>query len=80
MPARSATLASSRNAVRAIREAHDPSQEELATRCGLHRTYVGDIERGERNPSYESIVKLATGLGVSGSDVLAHAERRSRSR
>jgi len=41
------------------------SQEELAWRAGLHRSYVADIERGARNPSLESIEKLARALEIS---------------
>jgi CheY-like chemotaxis protein len=41
------------------------SQEVLADRAGLHRTYVSDIERGARNPSLESIQRLAAALEVS---------------
>lgn len=40
------------------------SQEELAARAQLHRTYIGDIERGARNLSLENIAKVAKGLGL----------------
>ena len=51
--------------VRAWRARRAISQEELAARAGLHRTYVADIERGARNVSLGSIEKLATALEVS---------------
>ena len=51
--------------VRALRGARGLSQEELARKAGLHRTYVGGIERGERNISLINIEKLAMALGVS---------------
>ena len=47
------------------------SQEELAGRAGLHRTYVSDVERGARNVSLESIEKLANALEVSISALFA---------
>ena len=40
------------------------SQEELADRAGIHRTYIGGIERGERNPTLTMIHRLARALGV----------------
>jgi len=49
------------------------SQEELADRAGLHRTYVSDVERGARNLSLESIEKLATALELSISGLFERA-------
>jgi len=46
------------------------SQEELAAKAGLHRTYMSDIERGKRNVSIENIEKIAKALGVKSSDLL----------
>jgi transcriptional regulator with XRE-family HTH domain len=51
------------------------SQEELAYRAGVHRTYVGGIERGERNITVLSLEKIATGLEVAPSELLAEVER-----
>jgi CheY-like chemotaxis protein len=52
-------------AIKAERSALGISQEELASRAGLHRTYVSDLERGARNPSLESVEKLAQALELS---------------
>jgi len=47
----------------------DLSQENLAERADLHRTYIADIERGVRNVSLKNIEKLARALGVSVADL-----------
>src|SRR3954469_7355884 len=52
-------------AVRTERKRLGISQEELAGRAGLHRTYVADIERGARNLSLANIEKLARALGTT---------------
>jgi CheY-like chemotaxis protein len=52
-------------AIKAERSALGISQEELAYRADLHRTYVSDVERGVRNPSLESVEKLAHALELS---------------
>lgn len=53
------------NAVRTARVAAELTQEELADRSGLDRSYIGGVERGERNPTLMAIDKIAGGLGVS---------------
>ena len=50
--------------VQALRQEQALSQEELADRAGLHRTYVSGVERGVRNPTLTVLEKLALGLGV----------------
>ena len=51
-------------AIKKARSVLGISQEELAKRSGLHRTYVSDIERGARNPTVGSIQKIAQALQV----------------
>ena len=55
-------------AVKRRREELGLTQEDLAERAGLHRTYLSDIERGTRNPSLVNIDRLAGALGTSLAD------------
>jgi transcriptional regulator with XRE-family HTH domain len=57
--------------VKTLRKAKGFSQENFADECGLHRTYVGDIERGERNISIDNIVKIAFSLNIPISDLFS---------
>lgn len=54
-----------------LRRSKGLSQEELADVCGLHRTYVGSVERGERNVTLSTLEVLASALGVSVIDLLS---------
>jgi len=56
--------------VRAFRKAQSISQEELADRCQLHRTYIGSVERQERNVSLSTLEVLSEVLGVSVAELL----------
>ncbi len=65
-------------AVREERQAQELSQEELGFRADLDRTYVSGVERGVRNPTLQTILRLAGGLGVRPSRLVQAAEIRSR--
>lgn len=56
-------------AVRKRRQKLGVSQEEFADLCGLDRTYIGGIERGERNVSLVNIERISKALGVSLSEL-----------
>jgi transcriptional regulator with XRE-family HTH domain len=56
------------------------SQEELAHRAGVHRTYVGSVERAERNVSIDNIERFATALGVDLIDMVRLRRRSTAAR
>ncbi len=56
--------------LRKLRKEQGFSQEELADRAGLHRTYVSSVERGERNVSLQTIDKLARALNLPIGDLM----------
>lgn len=57
--------------IRARRREIGLTQEQLAVKAELHVNYVGGIERGQRNPTLESIVRLARALKISPKDLMA---------
>ena len=57
--------------LRLARLANGFSQEELAARAGLHRNYIGSLERNEKNVSVDNMERLATALGVDVMDLLS---------
>jgi len=63
--------------VRELRLAKGLSQEELAFKSGMHRTYLGGIERGERNPSLKNIAAIAEALGVTLSELFRLEHHKS---
>ena len=61
------------NVLREARAERRVSQEELGLRTGVHRNYIGGIERGERNPSVTTIATLAGALDLKLSELFARA-------
>ena len=61
-------------AVRKIRLDQGISQEELADLCGLHRTYISDVELGKRNLSLENIERIAVSLNKTLSEFFKEIE------
>lgn len=60
--------------VRELRSQKGWSQEEFARKCDLHRTYIGSVERGERNISLENIEKIANTLDVTMDELLKKSQ------
>jgi transcriptional regulator with XRE-family HTH domain len=61
-------------AIRNLRAEQNLSQEHLSLDSGVHRNYIGGIERAERQPSVTTLARLAQALNVKPSDLLARAE------
>lgn len=59
------------SAIRSLRMAKGWSQEEFAFECGLHRTYIGVVERGEKNLTLRNLVKIAKALDTPPSEILS---------
>lgn len=62
--------------IRDRRRSKGLSQEELGEIAGMHRTYVGMIERGEKNITLANLVKVSQALDITASELLRQAEER----
>jgi transcriptional regulator with XRE-family HTH domain len=62
-------------AVKARRGERGLTQEQLANDTGLHQRWISNVETGKRNPSYGSLRRLAAGLDLNTSELLARAEQ-----
>jgi transcriptional regulator with XRE-family HTH domain len=60
--------------IRKVRRGLKLSQEDLADRCDLHRTYICDVERGARNVTFGTLLRLARGLDMPVSELIRTAE------
>jgi transcriptional regulator with XRE-family HTH domain len=63
--------------IRELRSKSGFSQESFADHCGLHRTYMGGIERGEHNLTIETLMTVSKGLEITMSDLLAGIEKQT---
>jgi transcriptional regulator with XRE-family HTH domain len=61
--------------IRALRQEKGISQEELAHRASIHRTYMSSVERAQRNVAVDNIERIARGLGVKPSELLSDDRR-----
>lgn len=71
MADRASTQARFGRAVKRVRVQRGLTQEQVSAASGLHPTYISDIERGARNPSWEAITRLAQGIGVPTAEIAA---------
>jgi transcriptional regulator with XRE-family HTH domain len=63
--------------IRELRLKRGYSQESFADICGVHRTFMGTIERGESNLSFSNLHKVAKALGITLSQLLSGLEKRA---
>jgi transcriptional regulator with XRE-family HTH domain len=63
--------------IRELRLKRGYSQESFADACGVHRTFMGTIERGESNLSFSNLVKVSTALDITLSQLLSGLEKRA---
>ena len=65
-------------AIRVLRARKGLSQEELAAMTDMDRTYIGGIERGERTPGFDKLIRLARAFAVSASELVAMGEQETQ--
>jgi transcriptional regulator with XRE-family HTH domain len=63
--------------IRELRSRQGYSQEGFADHCGVHRTFMGTIERGESNLSFSNLVKVSRGLGITLAELLSGLEKKA---
>jgi transcriptional regulator with XRE-family HTH domain len=66
------------DAIRARREELNLSQEDLALECGLHRTYISQLERGQKSPTLRALIMMATALKLEPAELVKQATSDSR--
>ena len=79
MPDGTPDLTALGRAVQAIRVEHDMSQVRLAESTGFRQSWISSIEHGRGNPSWRNVIRLADGLGVPASVLVARAEGQKES-
>ncbi len=77
MPTPDPLLVGLGEAIRDLRDERDFSQERLGLESGVHRNYIGGIERAERRPTLATIATLAVTLGIRPSELIARAEQQA---
>jgi transcriptional regulator with XRE-family HTH domain len=77
MPTHDLLLAGLGDAIRELRQERGFSQERLGFESGVHRNYIGGIERAERRPTLDTIAKLALALGLPPAQLLRRAEEQA---